>query len=288
MVPIKLEHGLRGEYDNMRADYTVAQDMAGYSPDDHAVWRLLYRRQKALLPRYACRECVEALAALDVGERIPDLERISGQLQRATGWRLVAVPGLIPTDVFFEHLAARRFPVTVWIRRRSELDYLVEPDLFHDFFGHVPLLLNPVFADYMQAYGRKGPEAIAHGALDRLSRLYWYLVEFGLLRTREDGLRAFGAGILSSRAELRYAIESPRPNRLRFDPERVMRTAYRIDAFQETYFVLDGFEELFDATRRDFLPIYERLEACQEIPAHAVIPGDTVLHRGTDAAPDAA
>lgn len=273
---------LRGDYDTIAADYTVRQDWSAYTEGEHELWRTLYRRQMEILPRYACREYLDSLAAMDIAAGIPDFARASDLLNRATGWQIVAVPGLIPTDVFFEHLAQRRFPVTVWLRTPEEMDYIVEPDVFHDFLGHVPLLMQPVFADYMQAYGRKGHEAAAADAVDILGRLYWYMVEFGLIRT-PDGLRAYGAGILSSRGETVYCVDDPRPNRIRFDLERVMRTDYRIDDYQETYFVLDSFDELFQATARDFTPIYQRVRGQGLVPASTVLPGDTVIHRGSHA-----
>lgn len=240
---------LRGDHSAMRADCTVAQDCSAYSARDHAIWRTLYSRQSALLKGYACPEFISAAARLDAGAGIPDLDRTSDILRRATRWQLVPVPGLIPDDVFFAHLAARRFPVTVWIRRPEELDYLVEPDVFHDFFGHVPMLFDPVFADYLAAYGRKGVEAAARGGTKALARLYWYTVEFGLIRT-PAGLRAYGAGILSSKGETIYAVDDPRPRRIDFDRDLVMRTDYRIDTYQHTYFILDSFGQLFDAMTR--------------------------------------
>jgi phenylalanine-4-hydroxylase len=202
-------------------------------------------------------------------------------LARATGWELVAVEGLLPDEVFFDHLANRRFPVSWWIRKPEQLDYLSEPDLFHDLFGHVPLLLNPVFADYMQAYGRGGMKAFAIGpeALMNLTRLYWYTVEFGLINTG-DGLRIYGAGIVSSKGESIYSLDSPSPNRIGFGLERVMSTRYRIDTYQQTYFVIDSFEQLFEATHPDFTPIYAKL---RESPAHAagdVLDEDRVFTRG--------
>jgi len=283
MFEVPSNSGLRGDYSRMAPDFTVAQDWSAYKAEDHETWRQLYRRQATLLPRHACREVVDAVRIMDMADGIPDFARVNRQLGTVTGWQLVAVPGLIPNDVFFDHLAHRRFPVTVWIRRRDELDYIVEPDVFHDFFGHVPLLFNPVFAGYMQAYGEKGAEALTHDGVKMLARLYWYMVEFGLIRTAE-GLRAFGAGILSSHGELPYAIESLVPNRLRFDPARIMRTDYMIDSFQKTYFVLDGFDELFAATEQDFVPIYDRLRDETLLPAAAVLASDIVLHRGTIAA----
>lgn len=256
--------GLRGDYAAMATDWTVKQPANGYSVDEHDTWRTLLRRQSMLAQRHACREFLAGLAALQIDERIPDFERASDVLEKRTGWRIVAVPGLIPDDAFYGHLAARRFPVTVWIRRRDELDYLAEPDLFHDFFGHVPLLANPVFADYMQAYGQRGVEA-GPANIHRLARLYWYTVEFGLIRTAE-GSKIYGAGIISSAKETLYAIESDIPARLPFDARRVMRTAYEIDKLQRTYFVLDDFRQLFDATQVDFPALYAELARLPELP----------------------
>ncbi|MFI5002398.1 MAG: phenylalanine 4-monooxygenase, partial [Reyranellales bacterium] len=217
-----------------------------YSDEDQAVWRLLLERQSALARRFACEEFLQGLKTLGIGQTIPDFEAISARLEPLTGWRIVGVPGLIPDAAFYDHLAHRRFPVTVWIRKRQELDYLVEPDLFHDFFGHVPLLANPVFADYMQLYGQRGVEAGAK--VDLLAHLYWYTVEFGLIRT-SSGLKAYGAGILSSAAEVRHAIESTDVERLPFEAATVMRRPYEIDRLQNTYFVLDDFRQLFDAAQ---------------------------------------
>jgi phenylalanine-4-hydroxylase len=197
----------------------------------------------------------------------------------ATNWQLVAVPGLVPDLTFFDHLANRRFPVTVWLREPEEFDYIVEPDVFHDFFGHVPMLFNPVFADYMQAYGRGGIKAHALGAIEMLSRLYWYTVEFGLIETPR-GLRTYGAGILSSGGEISYCIESREPNRIGFDLLRIMRTKYKIDTFQETYFVIRDFEQLFEATAPDFTPYYEELKGKEPYAADAVLATDKVYTLG--------
>jgi phenylalanine-4-hydroxylase len=249
---------LRGQYAGVGPDYVVEQRWEAYTPAEHALYRRLYERQSRLVPHYACDEYLASLARLDAAHEIPRFDRISRALSAATGWRIVAVPGLIPDTVFFAHLANRRFPVTVWLRRPEEFDYIVEPDVFHDFFGHVPMLFDPVFADYLQAYGQGGLKAEQLDALTFLARLYWYTVEFGLIDT-QDGLRTYGAGILSSGGEVRYAIEDARPRRIWFDLERIMRTAYRIDRFQDTYFVIGSFRELFDATAPDFTPLYERL-----------------------------
>jgi phenylalanine-4-hydroxylase len=237
---------LRGDYAAMTADWTVVQQVDRYSDEDQAVWRLLVERQTALARRHACREFLDGLATLGIGDTIPAFDAVNARLEPLTGWRVVGVPGLIPDAVFYDHLAHRRFPVTIWIRTRAELDYLVEPDLFHDFFGHVPLLSNPVFADYMQLYGKRGVEAGT--SIDLLARLYWYTVEFGLIRTA-DGLKAYGAGILSSAAEVRHAIEDADVERLPFEASTVMRRPYEIDKLQNTYFVLDDFRQLFEAAQ---------------------------------------
>ena len=272
-------HNLRGDYSRMRPDYTVDQDWEGYSRDEHDLWKRLYARQVALAPKYACDEFVDTLDSLHFGDGIPSFEAVNAKLGRATNWQLVAVPGLLPDLTFFEHLANRRFPVSVWIREPGEFDYIVEPDIFHDFFGHVPMLFNPVFADYMQAYGQGGIKAHALGAIEMLSRLYWYTVEFGLIETKQ-GLRTYGAGILSSGGEIAYCIESPNPNRIGFDLMRIMQTRYKIDTYQETYFVIHDFSQLFDATAPDFAPYYEQLRGREPHAPSAVLATDGVYHRG--------
>ena len=269
-------HGLRGDYSRMRPDYTVDQDYSAYTEEQHDRWRRLYRRQMELVPGRACDEYLHALRSLPYEKGIPRFEEVNSKLGAATPWQLVAVPGLVPDLVFFEHLANRRFPVTYWIREEHEFAYIVEPDVFHDFFGHVPMLFTPMFADYMQAYGRGGVKAEALGALPWLSRLYWYTVEFGLIRT-PAGLRNYGAGILSSPSEVEYAIASPKPRRVLFDLKRIMRSQYRIDDFQETYFVIDSFQQLFDATEPDFTPLYQELMALPDLPANAKLPDDRLV-----------
>jgi phenylalanine-4-hydroxylase len=237
---------LRGDYAGMAPDWTVAQHDDLYSDEDQAVWRLLLERQSGLARKHACEEFLQGLRTLGIDDTIPDFESVNARLKPLTGWRIVGVPGLIPDAVFYDHLAHRRFPVTVWIRTRAELDYLVEPDLFHDFFGHVALLSDPVFADYMQAYGQRGVEA--GSKIDLLARLYWYTVEFGLIRTPK-GLKAYGAGILSSAAEVKHALEDKDVERLPFEAMTVMLRPYEIDKLQNTYFVLDDFHQLFEAAQ---------------------------------------
>jgi len=251
----------------------VAQDWAAYTPEQHALWRKLYQRQARLVPGRACDEFIVSLAALNAADGIPDFERTSEALFKATGWRLVAVPGLVPDHTFFEHLSERRFPVTVWLREPQEFDYIVEPDVFHDFFGHVPLLFNPIIADHLQQYGKGGLKALHLGGLKNLARLYWYTIEFGLMQT-DQGLRAYGAGILSSGGEIEYCLTSKTPHRIAFNGERIMRTLYKIDSYQETYFVIRDFQQLFDETAPDFAPIYARIKDADDYPANSLLAGE--------------
>src|SRR5262252_9428252 len=260
--------------DQSAENFLIEQKWQDYTEEEHSIWRLLFERQQRLLVGRACDEFLEGLDALGVAaDGIPDFRQLSDALDAATGWRIVAVPGLVPDDVFFAHLARRQFPSTCFIRRRDQLEYLQEPDIFHDICGHVPLLMNPVFADYLQAYGEGGLKALRLGHLQRLARLYWYTVEFGLIATPE-GLRIYGSGILSSAGESVYCLEDPGPHRIRFELRRVMRTRYRIDDFQQTYFVIDDFQQLFDATRPDFAPIYREIAALPDIEPDELAPGD--------------
>lgn len=261
--------GLRGDYADMNADFTVQQRMTDYSADEQARWLRLVERQLALIAGRACREFLDAiygLTALDMRHGIPDFAAVNVALKAATNWQLVAVPGLLPDDAFFTHLAHRRFPVTVWLRSEAEFDYIVEPDLFHDFFGHVPMLFTPIYADHLQAYGEGALKAKRLGGLDWLARLYWYTIEFGLIRESGTGsgdgksaIKAYGAGVLSSSKELVYALESAVPQRLPFDVMRAMRSAFLIDDVQTTYFVLESFQQLRDDTAPDFAPYYAEL-----------------------------
>jgi phenylalanine-4-hydroxylase len=264
-----------------RTDWTIDQDWARYTPAEHAVWKTLYERQTKLLPGRACNAFVQGMRALPIGpDQIPDFRRLSDALAKHTGWQVVAVPGLVPDEVFFEHLANRRFPAGHFIRKPHQLDYLEEPDVFHDVFGHVPMLMHPVMADFIQAYGVGGLRAQRLGVLDKLARVYWYTVEFGLVE-EGDALRIYGAGIASSASESVFAVDDPSPNRVRFDLERVMQSCYRIDDFQETYFVLRDLDELLELARIDFGPLYERLRGRPENEPGVLLPTDEVLHRGS-------
>jgi phenylalanine-4-hydroxylase len=269
---------LRGNYAAASGDFSLQQRWQDYTATEHDIWRTLYTRQLALVERYGAPEVLFGLRALGTEpNHIPRFDAVNRHLQAATAWRIIAVPGLIPEAQFFAHLAARSFPVSVWIREPHELDYLAEPDLFHDFFGHVPLLANPVFARFMQAYGEAGPKALVRDAVELLARVYWYTVEFGLIRT-PAGLRAFGAGILSSGGETVYSVSSPVPVRIPFDLQRVMRTQYLIDDFQRNYFVVDSFEQLFKAGyETDFAPLYDSVRCLPSIAPGTLLPGETAV-----------
>lgn len=269
----------RGDYargGQVNADYTCPQNYAAYTAQDHDTYRRLYTRQSALLPGLACSAFIEALPSLGASGAIPRFEDINERLFKATGWQLVGVPGLIPEVPFFTLLANRKFPVTDWIRTPAEFDYIVEPDIFHDLFGHVPLLFDPSYADHIQAYGKgalkahalehglNGPAPIP-GAVEMLSRLYWYTIEFGLMRDKKGGneVRAYGAGILSSPGELVWSVQSTEPQRIPLrdnaDLLRCMSSTYKIDTFQQQYFVIDSFEALLRLTEPDFTPFYQEL-----------------------------
>ncbi len=267
---------LRGDYRDAGTDFTVEQRWHRYRDAEHALWRRLYSRQLEQLPGAACDAFIDGLARAGSADQIPDLEAVSQALHAATGWRLVAVPGFIPDAQFFRHLAARQFPVTVWLRKPEEFDYLVEPDIFHDFFGHVPLLFDKHFADFMQRYGEQGLHAIELDALPLIARLYWYTVEFGLIET-PAGLRAYGAGILSSAGETAYALDSAEALRIRFDLHRCMRTRYRIDAYQKTYFVIRTLDQLITAIDQDLDPLLTQVRQQPELNPEKPARGDDAV-----------
>ena len=205
-------------------DCIVDQGWEHYTAEDHAIWRTLFERQQRTLRGKVCQEYLDGLAALGIGpEGIPNFERMNVRLRELTGWEVVAVPGLVPGRPFFQMLAGGRFPAGTFIRTREQLDYLEEPDIFHDIFGHVPLLTNPAYADYMQEYGRIGLDAIEHRGVKFLSRLNWYTIEFGLIR-KPEGIQIYGAGIVSSFGEARYVVDDLSANHLAFDLDRVLRT----------------------------------------------------------------
>jgi phenylalanine-4-hydroxylase len=274
-APARSAVQLRGDYAHAAPDFRVAQNYESYTADEQAIWRTLYDRQLSLMGEHAAPEFIAGLRLLgaDAG-RIPVLAEASERLKRLTGFEVIGVPGLIPEADFFAHLAERRFPVTVWMRRRDELDYLVEPDLFHDFFGHLPMLAHTVFANFIQAYGALGERANGPAQLKMLARLYWYTVEFGLVATSR-GLRAYGAGILSSSGETVYATRATGPARIGFDLQRVLCTNYLIDAYQKTYFVLDDIEQLFDSVlAADFDSLFAQAEQLPAYEPDARLPTD--------------
>jgi phenylalanine-4-hydroxylase len=263
------------------ADWIIDQGWENYTVEEHRVWKTLFERQSKLLPGRACDEFIQGMRNLTMDtDQIPDFRRLSEVLMKRTGWQVVAVPGLVPDEVFFDHLANRRFPAGHFIRKPEELDYLEEPDVFHDVFGHVPMLMHPVFADYMQAYGVGGLRARNLGMLPNLARVYWYTVEFGLIK-QSEGLRIYGSGIASSYTETFFALDDASPNRIRFDVERVMRNQYRIDDFQETYFVIDGFEDLLNLAKIDFEPVYQRINGQPEFQPGDILPTEEPITRGT-------
>jgi phenylalanine-4-hydroxylase len=267
--------------DNMRTDYTFDFDPSNYTSVDHDMWNKLYLRQKPLLKNRACKEYMDALDLFGFVDNsgIPDYRRLSDRLEKKVDWRLVTVPGYLPVAVFLEHLSKRQFPVTWWIREPAKMDYLQEPDIFHDLFGHVPMLAHPVFADYMHQWGLGALKANKLGADKFIERLYWFTVEFGLIK-QDDGLRIYGSGIVSSKSESIYCLESNKPNRLEFDLMRIMRSDYRIDDVQKTYFVIDSFEQLFEETKPDFTDIYAKAKSLPQIEDGALEKGDRIITRG--------
>ena len=275
-------HVLAQPPEGANADWTIPQGWDAYTAEEHATWDTLFARQSKLLPGRASNAFLRGLDVLKLSKPgIPDFEELSERLMGLTGWSVVAVPGLVPDDVFFDHMANRRFVAGNFIRRPDQLDYLQEPDVFHDVFGHVPMLADPVFGDYLAAYGRGGQRALGLDALKYLGRLYWYTVEFGLI-AEPEGLRIYGSGIVSSYAESRFALDDPSPNRIMLDLARVMRTEYRIDDFQQNYFVIPSFDGLLRLTvETDFAPLYEQLKQQPDISVAQIEPGDQVLTHGT-------
>ena len=272
-----------GDWTPGQLDYfTIPQALENFTAEEHETWKMLYKRQLDVLPRRAIELFMDSLNTLGITQdRIPDFRDINDILMKRTGWQVVPVKGLIPEEPFFELLANRRFPAGNFIRARSSMDYIQEPDVFHDVFGHVPILAEPVFADYMVEYGKGGLKAAKRGTTDKLARLYWYTVEFGL--TREFGpLQIYGAGILSSPTETVFSLESPSPNRLAFDLRRILQTHYQIDDFQDSYFVIESFKKLFDETLADFSPLYDELENHPVIEPTALLAKDVVITKGSN------
>lgn len=284
-APERVEHQMTDKgYVPIYTTAVVEQPWADYTETDHQVWATLFERQRELLVGRASEEFMRSKRAMGMtADRIPKFDDLNRMLRAATGWELIGVQGLLPELDFFDHLANRRFPAGNFIRTPDQLDYLQEPDVFHDVFGHVPMLADPVFADYMVAYGKGGLRSLGFGALHKLARLYWYTVEFGLIE-EPAGLRIYGAGIVSSYGESLFCLDDPSPNRIRFDLLRLMRTEYRIDDFQQNYFVIPSLEHLLMVTvETDFAPLYAQLEALPDIPIADILADDDVITRGTQA-----
>jgi phenylalanine-4-hydroxylase len=228
-----------------------------YTEDENAIWAELYARQKLAIRGKACDEFVQGMDLLHLPEhRVPQLGEVSKALKRETGWEVAPVPALIPFLDFCALLADRKFPAASFVRRRDELNYLQEPDIFHEIFGHAPLLINPYFAGFTEAFGKLG---LASSDEDRvfLERMYWFTVEFGLLKNTDGELRIYGGGILSSIGETEYAFRSELPQRRRFDLLEMLRTPYRIDIMQPLYYVLDDLRELYELAQRDVLGLIQ-------------------------------
>ena len=245
---------LKSKYQAKQAD---SNGFIDYSIEEDEVWRSLYARQIQIVQTHACLEFIEGLAKLNMpADRVPQLADINRGLLPLTGWSVVAVPALISTDHFFTLLNQRQFPAATFIRLPEELDYLQEPDIFHEFFGHCPLLTNPVYADFMQKYGEV---ALAAPEADRelLARLFWFTVEFGLIKTPQ-GIRCYGGGILSSKNETIYALESKLPDRKAFKLMDVLRTPYRIDIMQPIYYVIDSYDQLYELLNADLSTVIQQ------------------------------
>ena len=260
----------------------IDQNWGAYSAADHNTWKTLYNRQLETLKGRVCEEYLEGLKTLHlVADTIPDFAQMNKHLRAATGWEVLAVPGLIASKPFFSMLANRQFPAGTFIRTPEQLDYLEEPDIFHDVFGHIPLLSNPAYANYMQEYGRAGLAALEHKGIKFLARLNWYTIEFGLIKNNGE-VKAYGAGIMSSYGEAKYLFNDPSANWLQFDIDRVLRTGYYIDDLQASYFTIDSFESLFkQCIERPFIPLYEKFRAMPALTPFEIVEGDTVLRKGT-------
>ena len=262
-------------------DYTIDQNWESYSAEEHNRWDRLIMRMETILPNRACNEFLSAMKDLALSSGgIPNMAELSDLLAPVTGWKIVPVAELVPDDVFFDHLANKRFPAGAFIRPEEQFEYLKEPDIFHDIFWHVPLLANPIFSQFMQAYGQGGLKAQHKGRLKNLARLYWYTVEFGLLNT-DDGLRIFGAGILSSPNESIFSLESDSPHRIEFGLKRVLRTDYIIDDLQQTYFVIESLEDLLEQCYSDFSPLYKDVANESVIRPDQVLKNDRIRNFGT-------
>jgi len=232
-----------------------ASGYIAYTDAEHQVWHDLITRQMPLVQKYACPEYLEALEMMKFPkDRIPQCKEVSDVLRKHTGWEVAPVPALIPFGQFFQLLADKKFPAASFIRSREEMDYLQEPDIFHEIFGHTPLLTDPRFAEFTHAYGKLG---LAASKEDRvfLARMYWFTVEFGLIQPPGKPMRIYGGGILSSIGETEYAFKSDKPQRKRFSITDALRTPYRIDIMQPLYYYLEDLRELYELTQKDLMAL---------------------------------
>ena len=224
----------------------IQQDWKQYTPEQHEVWRTLYQRRMKDLERCASQVYLDGAQAIGLEERwVPDLERVNARLRPRTGWTAVGVPGFLPARLFFQSLAQRRFPTTITVRPADQLDYVPEPDIFHDVFGHVPLHSDPVFADFLQAFGELAQRAQTEDDLERMTRLFWFTVEFGLIREHGE-IKVYGSGLVSSHADCQHAM-GPDCEQRRFTLQGVFEQDFGIDHIQPVLFVLESFDQLFEA-----------------------------------------
>jgi phenylalanine-4-hydroxylase len=236
-----------------------------YDDIENSTWAKLYERQSKIVAHRGAQEYLDGIEALHMpADRIPQLPEINKYLEKLTGWNVVQVPALIGYDKFFHLLANRQFPAATFIRTPEQMDYLQEPDIFHEIYGHCPMLTNSVYADFMQAYGKLGLNASEYEQR-MLARVYWFTVEFGLIAT-DAGLRIYGGGILSSMGETPYALESPLPQRRHFNLMDALRTPYRIDIFQTVYFVINDYQELYDLMNADLFDAIKSAKELGEFP----------------------
>jgi phenylalanine-4-hydroxylase len=259
---LALGHVFETQPEGVAADWTVPQGWDALAPSQHDAWIKLVARQSDRIASFASRQFLQGLGVLQLSEGgIPDYRRLNAKLSACAGWTVVAVPGVIPNQAFFGHLAQRRFPIANFLRSPASPDYSDEPDMFHDLFGHLPMLTDVAFASFMQAYGEAGLRASRAGGEAQLGRLYLHTVEFGIV-AEDGGLRAFGAGLLSSLGETVHALTGPDVRRLHFDLRRVMRTDYLFDRFQREYFVIRSFEHLLDEMERtDLSAVYREVQS---------------------------
>lgn len=262
-------------------EWYVAQDWSTYTVRDHSTWRNMYARMEHVLQGRICDEFLAGLNALNLpSHEIVKFEQLSFHLSQATRWQYIAVSGFIPTDIFFYLLANRRFPSSRFMRDPDGLTYQELPDIFHDVYGHAPLLINPVIADFMQAFGRAGVATKSERKRLMLSRLYWFTVEVGLV-AHQDGLRVFGAAIASSEKETMFCLHDKSPNILKFDHKRIMRTPYSMYDLQETYFVIDSLEALLALSRDNFACIDDCDPELPDLERGQLISSDLIMQKGT-------